>query len=328
MAAPDHELVVGVDGGGTSTRVVVGAPDGRVLGEGSAGSGNLHDVGAERLAENIGAAWRDASTAGGVAPDPDRTTVLCAMASVGTAPERARVADLVAGLGIAPPERVTVDVDLIAALAAALGGEPGVAVIAGTGSSCLGRDPSGARWQAGGWGSLLDDVGGATWVGTQAMVAAVRAHDGRGEATALTGMVQEQFGLAHLRELLVRVDANHLPRGERAALAPLVTAAAEEGDRAALGILRRGAEALAECVGAAVRRLDFGAGEVLVGVTGGLADGVPAYRELCHDEVHRTVPSARCVEPRTDNARGAFLEALRVHQGGTLRADVRARALL
>lgn len=307
-------LLVGIDGGGTSTKVVIGDANGEVLGEGRGPSGNLHDVGAERLEAHVAEAWGQALADAGLTPDARADRVLCAMASVVSEAGRRTVRSIVDAVGIADAGAVDVETDLVAALAAAHGGEPGVVLIAGTGSSCLGRDPGGRFHRSGGWGSLLDDVGSATWIGTQALVAAIRCHDGRDPYTCLREDVLARFGLEDLRQVLVKVDAEAMSRAERAGLASLVTGAAEDGDPAATEILARGADALAECVDATVKRLQFGTGSVPVAVTGGLVENVPAYRTLVHDAIVSRVPSARCVLPRTTNARGAYLECLRRHR--------------
>lgn len=302
-------VVCGVDGGGTSTRVLVATLDGKVLGEGRSGSGNLHDVGEAVLARHVEEAWRAAWARAGAAPRSAKRA-FCSMASVGTPSNRETVERLVARIGLAPPDRIRVDIDLVAALAGGLGGEPGIALIAGTGSSCFGRDAAGRTLQVGGWGSLLDDVGGATWVGTQAMVAAVRAHDGRGGATSLEARVLEHFGLSEMRELLPRIDAEGATRSRRAEMARLVTEEAERGDEAARAILEAGAEGLAECAAVVGRELDFGARGPAVVVTGGLAAGAPGYLAACHRALERRIPGARCVLAAASNGRGAVLEAL------------------
>ncbi|MEM6571240.1 MAG: BadF/BadG/BcrA/BcrD ATPase family protein [Planctomycetota bacterium] len=309
-------VAVGVDGGGTNTRVLLVDAEGQRLGAGTSGSGNLHDVGAERLARHVDEAWRAAWAEAGEAPRA-ADAVFCGMASVGTEPNRSTVRDVVAGVGVGAIADVHVDIDLVAALAGGLGGRNGVAVIAGTGSSCFGRDASGRTFQSGGWGSLLDDVGSATWLGTRAMVAAIRAYDGRGPATSLQRRVMDRFGLADMRELLPAIDEQGgAERTARAALAPLVTEAAEEGDGVAEALLADGADALAECVEAVWRTLDFGAGPVEVTLTGGLGEGVPAYRDAFHREVERRVPTAVRVLPRTSNLVGAALVALERLPGG------------
>lgn len=315
-------VVCGVDGGGTSTRVLVATLDGAILGEGRSGSGNLHDVGEEVLTRHIDEAWRGAWAAAGATPRAAERA-FCSMASVGTPSNRASVERIVATVGVAPAEGIRVDIDLVAALAGGLGGEPGIALIAGTGSSCFGRDASGRTLQVGGWGSLLDDVGGATWMGTQAMVAAVRAHDGRAEPTTLEGRVMEHFAITAMRELLPLVDADGSTRARRAELAQLVTEEAGAGDPTALAILEAGAEGLADCAAVVARELDFGEGGPRVVVTGGLAAGAEAYLEVCHRVLERRIEGVTCVRPVTSNARGAVLEALGDALGRPLAVPIR-----
>lgn len=323
--APGSVLAVGVDGGGTHTRVLIVDGAGRRLGAGESGCGNLHDVGPVDLARHIGEAWRAAWRAAGQTPR-SADSVFCAMASVGTPGNRETVRRVVAEVGVGAPGHVEVDIDLVGALSGGLGGGPGIALIAGTGSSCFGRDAGGRTFQSGGWGSLLDDVGSATWLGTQAMVAAIRAFDGRGPATALEAHVIEHFALGHMRELLPKIDGPGAARAERARLARLVTAAAADGDAVAQGLLKDGAEALAECVEAVWRTLDFGDAPVEVTVTGGLGENVPAYRELVHAAVLRRLPFARCTVARASNLVGAALEALERAPGG-LTEEARERLL-
>ena len=312
-----ERFACGVDGGGTSTRVLIASAEGEVIGSGTSGSGNLHDIGRDALLANITEALEAAWAEAGQAPRP-AAAAFCAMASVGTPRNREAVLEIAREVGLAGSDAIAVDIDLVAALAGGLGGGDGIALIAGTGSSCFGRDASGATFQSGGWGSLLDDVGSATWLGTQAMVAAIRDYDKRGPRTALRDAVESALELETMRELLPLIDGDVNVRARRASLAPLVTDAAEDGDPVARELLVRGADALAECVRAVHRTLDFGDGTCEVVVTGGLADGVPAYRELVHSQVYQYVPGAKCIEPRTTNARGAVLEALRVVHGGSL----------
>ncbi len=308
-------VAVGIDGGGTSTRVLLVDAAGRRLGEGQSGSGNLHDVGESQLAAHVEEAWRGAWAAAGLEPRA-AASVFCAMASVGTPRNRETVRELVSRVGVGAPGAVEVDIDLVGALAGGLGGGDGIVLIAGTGSSCFGRDASGSTFQSGGWGSLLDDVGSATWLGTGAMIAAIRAFDGRGPATSLEESVMETLGLGHMRELLPVIDSGAGVRARRAGLARLVTEAAGAGDEVAQGLLAAGAAALAECVEAVHGRLNFGGQAVEVALTGGLGENVPAYRELVHGAVERRIPGTRCIMARASNLVGAALEALQRLPGG------------
>ncbi|MEM8711068.1 MAG: BadF/BadG/BcrA/BcrD ATPase family protein [Planctomycetota bacterium] len=319
---------VGIDGGGTSTRVLLVDADGATLGLGKSGSGNLHDVGEARLRAHIDDAWRRAwaQVNGGAGSEPERLgAAFCAMASVGTPGNRETIQRVVAEVGVAALDDVEVDVDLAGALAGGLGGTPGIAIIAGTGSSCFGRDAAGSTFQSGGWGSLLDDVGGATWIGTQAMVAAVRAFDGRGPSTTLFDAVLAHFSLSHMRELLPKVDADGTTRAARAQLAKLVTEAHLGGDEVSRDILVRGADALAECAEAVAGKLAFSPDSPLeVVATGGLAENFEPYRALIHQSVEERIPRATCVLPRHTNVEGAAMLALARLQTGRSGAGIGA----
>jgi N-acetylglucosamine kinase-like BadF-type ATPase len=311
------EFVVGVDGGGTHTRVALARRDGRVFGEGAGGPGNLQDVGPERFTANLAAAWRAAWEAADQAPRPAASAFL-GLASVSTDAE-ARVAhDVARAVGLARG-RIDVDHDLRVALAGALAGEPGIVLIVGTGSSCYGRTAEGRAWRAGGWGWRLDDVGAASDLGRRAMVAAVHETDGRGAPTVLTPRVLAALGLRDVGELPGHL-ATKMQRTDVAALAPLVTAAAQEGDPVARALVEHGAGALATCVATVAQRLAFDAPRVAV--VGSVASAL-GYACSLRAAIQARVPAARQVPPRSTPVRGAAFLALAA--GGELDGDARAR---
>jgi N-acetylglucosamine kinase-like BadF-type ATPase len=121
----------------------------------------------------------------------------------------------------------------------------GVSVAAGTGVACLAlpRDPDAGPRIIGGHGFLLGDEGGAFWIGRAGLVAALRAHDGRGEPTALVDAAAGAFdGLDDLGDRLHSVDR---PVNRIAHFAPAVLRAADAGDPVADGIASAAAQELA-----------------------------------------------------------------------------------
>src|SRR5262249_20279577 len=88
--------------------------------------------------------------------------------------------------------RLTNDAEL---LLSAVDGAVGVALVAGTGSIALGRDKHGTSARAGGWGHILGDEGSGYEIGRQALQAAMRAADGRGEATLLLERIMRHWSL-------------------------------------------------------------------------------------------------------------------------------------
>jgi hypothetical protein len=119
----------------------------------------------------------------------------------------------------------------------------------------------------GGWGYLLDSGGGGYDIGRDALEAVLRAHDGRGEATALTEKITARLGgEAHTKI----TDIYREGKPYIASCAPDVFEAAREGDPVATAILRRNARKLAEYIEAAWGHLtDQGQPHTLPIVMGG-----------------------------------------------------------
>jgi N-acetylglucosamine kinase-like BadF-type ATPase len=167
-----------------------------------------------------------------------------------------------------PTDRTAVTSDAVTAHAGALGGSTGVVLAAGTGAVTIGLG-AGTFTRVDGWGPWLGDEGSGAWIGRAGLRAALRAHDGRGPATALTGAAVDLFG--PLDALPHAVGGTGNPARAAASFAPAVAGAATGGDAVAAAVLREAAGALAEAVVAAARQVaGDGGGPVPVAVTGGL----------------------------------------------------------
>jgi N-acetylglucosamine kinase-like BadF-type ATPase len=88
----------------------------------------------------------------------------------------------------------TVDNDTFALLHAGTDRPDAIAVVCGSGINCVGRNAAGrvSRFPMLGWET--GDWGGAEALGREALIAANRAADGRGEATALVDLIEGHFG--------------------------------------------------------------------------------------------------------------------------------------
>ncbi|SPM28954.1 N-acetylmuramic acid 6-phosphate etherase, partial [Mycobacterium terramassiliense] len=159
-------------------------------------------------------------------------------------------------------ERVAVTSDAVTAHAGALGGRPGIVLIAGTGVVALALGADGALRTADGWGPWLGDEGGGAWIGAAGLRAALRARDGRGPSTTLLDAARARFGAPATWPAQLNSAA------ALASFAPDVLAAT--GDAAARAIVDAAAAALAATARAA--------GDGPVAMVGGLA-GVEALRE-------------------------------------------------
>lgn len=259
-------VVVGIDGGGTRTRALVLDADGREMGvlDGPAGL-----VDPTRPAAGIPAL--EALIREAVGNEGPLAALWVGLAGVGRESVRRSVEAALSVTGIAGV--VGVGTDLEAALQDAHGGDPGILLVAGTGSAAVRRSPDGALVRSGGWGRLLGDEGSGYAIGLEGLRALTRAFDGRGARTELTPVLLEAAGVAEVGDLVAWVAG--ATKSEIAALAPLVLElASSRSDPVAAGIRDRAVSDLAELVSAVcgAPALEGGAGESdgAVALSGGL----------------------------------------------------------
>lgn len=209
-------FVVGVDGGGTRTAAVALSLEGQVLGRDVGRPALLEPSNTDEVARAIHhAAERAAAHAGLTLP----AAVLHAGVA-GAGRDDLRRALLVALVDARVAERVEVGTDIAAAAMDALGDAPGIVLLSGTGSIAWGRGPDGTEGRVGGWGALLGDEGSGYRLGLAGLRAVVRARDGRGPGTALTGALLSATGVEAPEDLVSW--ALTATKGRIAELAPAV----------------------------------------------------------------------------------------------------------
>jgi len=298
-------LYIGIDGGQSSTTALIGDETGRVLGVGRAGPSN-HAAAGEGRRKFIAAitdSLRQASASAGVSV-PVVFEAACLGLSGGPEDKEALAKETI------PAERYLIAHDAHIALAGATGGEPGIIVIAGTGSMVFGRNAAGVTARAGGWGYVFGDEGGAFDLVRQALRAVLRNEEGWGPRTALRDALLETTGARDANQLLHRLYSDEFPRDRVAGWAKLIDQAARAGDTVASDILGSAAQALAT-MAAAVRRQLFREGDhVDVCYSGGVFESHPLlerFRMLVELEEGNRVSA-----PLHSAAEGALLEAYRI----------------
>ena len=138
-------------------------------------------------------------------------------------------------IGIRNVEVVT---DAEIALFATTLGKPGLVVIAGTGSVCLGKNEKGEMAISGGWGPLAGDEGGGVGIAQQALHTIAKASDGRGVPTMLSQRASEYFRASGPENLIVAIYSPQVDNSRIAGFARLVVETAQEGDEIAIEILK------------------------------------------------------------------------------------------
>jgi N-acetylglucosamine kinase-like BadF-type ATPase len=203
------------------------------------------------------------------------------------------------------------DVDV--ALDSAFFGKRGVLVLAGTGSNVAGRAATGEIVTAGGWGPAMADQGSGHFLGLEALRRGFLAIDER-RTTQLLDMAMEFWRVGSLGELVQFANANPAP--EFSKLAPLVVAAAENGDTVAAEVVEQGGTdlaMLASLVIEHVRELEAGAGSEFevpaVALAGSILERVALVREALIADLRRRYRKIAVIDKPADPPAGALWRA-------------------
>ncbi len=299
-------LYLGVDGGQSSTTALIADDTGRVIGRGRGGPCNhvTASEGRKRFFSALSECLEGACEQAGL----DSTTVIFACACLGFSGGPEDKERYSRELIRSTQYKITHDAEI--ALSGATAGEPGIIIIAGTGSMAFGRNAEGKTARAGGWGHIFGDEGGAFDITRRALRAALQYEEGWGPSTILRDLLLKQTGAANANELLHLFYTPEYSRQRVASLCPLVTRAAEEGDNVALGIFDTSSAELARFVEGVHHHL-FRAGErVRLAYIGGAFRSAPLLasftNRVCNSIASQIGP------PRFSPAAGALLEALRL----------------
>lgn len=255
-------LVLGIDGGGTSCRAALATASGDIIGQGRSGPANIM-TDLEGARENIAEAARLAFVDAGQDESLlSRTAAVLGLAGTNVGGYKQRLE------AILPFRRSLVESDAVIALNGALGDRDGAIAIIGTGSIFMARK-GGHIQTIGGWGFLLGDLGGGARIGRDLLQQTLLAHDDIRPGSALTGAVMEHFG-GDPREI-VKFGASARP-ADFGGFAPMVFDHADRKDIVALRVISRAIGDIEEALDA----LQLSADDILC-LLGGLSGPVSAY---------------------------------------------------
>lgn len=241
---------IGIDGGGTKTEGVLTDTAGNVLCQRTYGASNPNDVGLDVSAALISELISELTSAEGPMPLQE-VSIFAGIAGALSLREALceRIRQKLPHVGA-----LSVHSDVINLLSSAAPSGEGVCLICGTGSVCFARSKD-AFLRIGGWGYLLDSAGSGYDVGRMALEAVLKAGDGRADATAHTPL--RQALTTHLGCPPEQAMTQIYEKGKPyiAACAPVVFDLARKGDPVSDRILQVNAQALADCISAALTAL-------------------------------------------------------------------------
>jgi glucosamine kinase len=302
--------VLGIDAGGTKTVCLLADERGAIVSEARGQGANLHAAGELGVEKVLHEVMETAIGDRDIVP----AAVCLGIAGVDRDDEARTVRAIMRRIG--HKSRVLVVNDALVALVAGAGDEPGIVIIAGTGSIAYGRNAAGEAARAGGWGHMIGDEGSGYWIGREALAAVMRAGDGRGPETHLTTDILAHFNVGDVSRLPRIVYDREQPRMSVAALGPIVLRAAEEGDAVAARILERAADELVLAARSVATRLEMRGDEFSFYLAGGVFQGVPSLAQELSRRLGEVAPRSRVEALEAEPALGAVWLALAEARGG------------
>ena len=282
---PRIHYLIGVDGGGTGTRVVLADQNGVELGRGVGGpSGLVH--GRQQAWDAILDAMKQAFDDAGIpVPSLHHLAIGCGLAGVNNVQWAGEFVRLNPGF-----RELIAETDAYTTLLGAHNGQPGAVIALGTGSVGEVLLATGQRREVGGWGFPASDEASGAWIGLHAMNYLQRTLDGRQTATAFSAALLAHCGGEKDAVFNWLAAANQT---RYAALAPIVIQFASKGEKAREILLAAGREV--EIMATALDPT----GALPIALCGGLA-------HVLHPYLPSTLQQ-RAQRPLRDSAGGAVI---------------------
>jgi N-acetylglucosamine kinase-like BadF-type ATPase len=204
---------LGIDGGGTKTSFLLVDEYYNELCHVHSGPSNHLSVGPDAAKKAI---------VHGISCLAERPNIVCAgFAGAGRPESVAFYKEVLQSL--LPDSQVIIESDAFIASIGAIGIDPGILLIAGTGSIAIGRDKDRQMFRVGGWGPHFGDEGSGFWIGREAVRAALRSVDAQ-MPTEFAQRIAERLGLKTISEVVPAWSSGKLGVPEIAALFPEVVA--------------------------------------------------------------------------------------------------------
>jgi glucosamine kinase len=280
-------LYIGVDGGGTKSKVCIVDENHLIVGIGVSGPSNIRlstDIAWKSIHEGIAKALHNT----GISLKDYHCHIGLGLAGIEVPADRMRFLSYSHSF-----ETIVLESDAYAACLGAHDRKDGAIIIIGTGVNGF-EVSQGEKIQVSGWGFPHDDLGGGAWIGLQAASLALQHHDGR----LLPSPLLEAILAPYNGDFFEYVSfCNAAKSTEFATLAPLVTEYAEKKDPHAIAILKKAAQYIDAVNEALEKRSNSPCKPLPLCLFGGI---VPFIQPYLGSAIHQ-----RLVERNHDAAMGA-----------------------
>jgi len=182
---------LGIDGGGSKTSFLLVDEYYNEICHIESGPSNWLSVGADAAKQAI---------TQGISQLTERPNIVCAgFAGAARHDSAAFYKEVLESL--IPEAQIIIESDAFIASIGAIGVDPGILLIAGTGSIVIGRDKARNMFRIGGWGPYFGDEGSGFWIGREAVREALRSLDLQA-STEFSNRIAGRLGLKSISEVV------------------------------------------------------------------------------------------------------------------------------
>lgn len=267
-------FILGIDGGGTHTRLELRDGENKLLRRMEFGPFNLNSIGETAFRKLLQTAF-----------DACGSMADCAKLCVGGAGISNPAVGEILGqelkrAGFSGQWKLCGDQEI--ALRGAMD-TPGLALIAGTGSICFGKNGAGETARSGGYGHLIDDGGSGYALGRDVLSEAVREADGRSDGHEILDAVYARLGVSDPGGIVTFVYGKDTDKSAIAAFSSIALVLSAQGNHRAVEILNRGAAELYSMALAVQKKLHLQGCQIAL--LGGLFSGDNSYRRCAVEKL-------------------------------------------
>ncbi len=286
--------LIGIDGGGTKTTVILAGKEGNVLKMKQGGPSNLRNVGIGDAAKKIYQLIDDVID--------DKSQIALSYIALAAIDEeffdkKEEILKELKSAGL--KGKIVVAGDQLAAFRSGSSQKNGLVAICGTGAAVHGWR-NGREAKASGWGFFADE-GSAFYIGIEGYRAALKSIDGRINKTEIADLIYEKWKIKDGESLNRRIYSNFMEN--LPAISLIVSQAADNGDESAQGILKKAGEEMLLSVRTVAGKLEIEDDFPLVLVGGTFSSSF--FSSFFKKRIQETYSSVKIILPTKTPAEGA-----------------------
>ena len=298
---------IGIDGGGTKTKVIVINEHEEIILESVSGPSSIDTVSEHETYQAFLTALKPFYDQ---VKKPHIAGFFIGLGGIVSEEDCLHVEEIVKRLPFVTREtKVKARNDMENALYSGLLFDEGIALICGTGMVAFGKNKEGETHKAGGWGYKEGDLGSSYDLGMRSLRHVIKAFDSRELKTDFSMDVAHTIGMKNTEDFVKIMNSKYLDRTWIASLAPLVTKHALLKDEIALNIVKDATKELASAVYAVVTKLAIENPTLVIVGSLGHAKG---YHEELIEQLEKLIPNIKTIKPQVDPAFAASLMAKRL----------------